>query len=152
MNYLRRFIKQWVDRLSQLNPAFNGLPACPHAAKAMYACCVVSDATELAHLLRCIRLDPWRVLLILVDFPEEKEIAQILEVHKPLLATRDLLAMVSNPKHPMVVGGYRTTQDTYFFVIIQRKTEIEEASKRLRAAGYYRNWSPDQMKWLEDRK
>jgi hypothetical protein len=152
MNYLRRYIHQWIEKISAPNPAFNGLPACPHAAKALYACCVVADATELAHLLRCVRLDPWRVLLILIDFPNDQEVRQIIEVQKALLQTRDLIAMISNPEKPMVIKGFRTTQQAYYFVIVQRKSEIEAASQKLWPQGYYQNWSPEQLKWLEDRK
>ena len=151
MNYLRRFVKQWIDRLSQPNPAFNGLPACPHASRALYAICTISDATELAHLLRCVRLDPWRILLILVDFPNREEIKQIISVQKEILAGRDLIALVSDSDNPMKVGGYRTTQNAYFFVIVQRKSEIEKASALLKTQGYYKNWSPEQLRWLEDR-
>jgi hypothetical protein len=152
VNYLRRFVTQWVKRLSEPNPAFSGLPACPHAVRALVAICTVSDATELSHILRCIRLDPRRVLLILVDFPDEAEIRAVLDTHRPILSARDLIALVSDSKNPMKIGGYQTTQTAYYFVIVQRKSEIEIASRRLRSAGYYRNWTPEQMKWLEDRK
>jgi hypothetical protein len=152
VNYLRRFISQWIGRLSEPNPAFNNLPACPHAAKALYACCTISDATELAHLLRCVRLDPWRVLLILIDFPLEEDVRNVLDLQRSLLESRDLLALVSDSRHPMKIAGYQTTQTAYYFVIVQRKSEIETASKVLKEKGYYKNWSPEQLKWLENRK
>jgi hypothetical protein len=97
-------------------------------------------------------LDPWRVLLILIDYPLEADVRNVLDIQRPLLESRDLIALVSDSSNPMKIGGYQTTQTAYYFVIVQRKSEIETASKVLKEKGYYKNWSPAQLKWLEDRK
>lgn len=128
------------------------MPLCPFASRAHIATAIVSDATELSYLLRCVSLDPWHVLIILIDFPDSEEIRKVLKLSKARLAGKDLIALPSDPANPNYISGIRTTNEVYFFVLVQRKSEIERASQELRRKGYYSNWSKDQLAWLEDRE
>ena len=152
VSFFRRYIKVWIDRLSVSHKETAGMPLCPFASKASVATAIVSDASELGQFLRCVSLDPWHVLVILIDFPDSEEIRKVLKIHKLHLAGKDLIALPSDPGHPNYIAGIRTTNEVYFLVLVQRKSEIERASQELRRKGYYSNWSRDQLAWLEDRE
>ncbi len=149
---LTNYVKSWIRRLSEPRAEFNNQPACPFSSRALFAVVVLPDTRHLAGLLRSIRLDPWHVLIVRLDSSDAEEIRKILREQKAFLAERDLLALPSDPSRPMVVGGYRTTQYEKFFLIVQRKSELEKASLELRKRGYYQNWSEEQLRWLEDRE
>lgn len=58
------------------------------------------------------------------------------------LSRRDLVALISDARDPMIIDGYRTTQTDGLFLIIQGKSELETARRQLCKTQYYRSWTP----------
>lgn len=138
---LRQYISGWVERLSLRRPEFNGLPACPYAGKAKISACTVDDWLGLDALLDVIYLDAWHVLVIKVIDPTSVHV--VLEARKKALSDVDIVALVSDPRNPVHIAGYQTTQTEHFLVIMQRQQELKNASAHIAGRGYYLNWPPD---------
>lgn len=151
MSYLRRWMENWIKALSVPRAEFGGLAACPFSGRATFCVVSVSDHIELAKFLQFVQLSEVNhVLCIIVDFPQG--VREVMKVQKSLLAERNITGMISDPKHPMNISGFQTTQKDYFMIILQRRDELLKASARLRRAGYYDRWNESQLQWLEDRE
>lgn len=151
MPRLRRYIEWWIRILSEPQDRFAGLGACPFAAKAELTICSVETAQDLRKLLGLISgLPRWHVLVVNVEDPSG--VRDTLGAMRETLQEKDLLALPSDPDRPMMIAGFRTTQHSHFLVIVQRYRELMRASEEARKQGYYKNWSPAQQAWLEDRR
>jgi hypothetical protein len=146
---IRTYIKDWIKFLTIPRKEFNGMSTCPHAAQAVYAICTVEDGRDLEVLLPMINLIPYHVLIIEVLDPVLAHLA--LQSTREVLARHGLLALPSNPANPTIIAGFRTTQLEHYLVIVQRKDELERASRQMKQKGYYHNWTPEQLAWTEDR-
>lgn len=60
----------------------------------------------------------------------------------PVLAARDLAALVSDAEKPMAIGGFRTTQSARLLIIVQGLAELTQATPSLARQGYYEKWLP----------
>jgi len=159
MDGLERFvvqeIKDWsTHALEQTNPSFNDLPACPYAEKAwkedrvafsfLYEECSQALTTLLS------TFDGSKDVVILVDFSFEEDAEafhQALErvnwaISEGCYIQRDLWVMGFHPfDDPNELIDDNTfspsVNEPYAMVFIQRLSELQEASNKIREAGYY---------------
>jgi len=147
---LREYVMRWIASLSVPRTEFGGNSACPFAKMARVVVCQVADAEDMVALLRWVQLPRWNVLVIMVA--DAGLVHERLAAIRHALAERDIIALPSDPWRPMVIDGFRTTQQDYFLVIAQRKSELERASREADEHGYYERWTSAQREWLEDRQ
>lgn len=150
MGYLRDHMDAWARELKIRRSEFGNMPTCPCAAKTDLVLCAVEDAWELDKLLpRLSSIEPNQLMVIHVL--EAKDAREVLSAHAADLASRNMLALPSDPDNPVYIAGVRTTQHKYYLVLIQNKLELERVSESIRHTGYYDNWSPEQLAWLTHR-
>ena len=100
---LRQYIAQWVERLSMPRPEFNEMPPCPYAQRATLAVCTIDDVNDLSALLEVISLKPLHVMVIRLVDPTD--VYRVLSAHRESLASRDIVALDSDPQHPIEHKG-----------------------------------------------
>jgi len=131
-------IVSWIKTLQLPQPVFAGLPVCPYAHRSIVtvvACECFDDAARLASWLTLPK-DSIAVIEI-----RDGKIGVIDELNEKL-SERDLVALVSDASDPMIIDGYRTTQMSGVFLILQGKAELETARRQLSRTNYYRAWTP----------
>lgn len=137
-------IASWIKGLSRSRPEFNDQPACPFASKSMWDLINRNSASAVILTLRQVSLPLGRVLIIKL-LSEIPEIDQLLISENRLLASRDHIAMYSDPSQPIIVNGYQTTQAFARLIILQRLSELEAVRPWLSKKGYYSKWSPSDL-------
>ncbi|MGH9439960.1 MAG: hypothetical protein ACRD22_19290, partial [Terriglobia bacterium] len=89
MSYIRKWLEEWIQKLSEPRAEFGGLAACPFSARAHFCIVSIQDHTELAKFLRFIQLpEPSYVLCVIVDFPQG--VRDVMKVQKEVLAARNI--------------------------------------------------------------
>lgn len=140
---LRAQIHDWVGRLTLPRAEFAGLPACPFAGVAIIGICHCEDVKDARGVLQVMAgLRPRSVLVLALPDGAGEDARAMIAATAEELAERDLLALVSDPGRPVVIAGFRTTQAARLLIIVQRKAELEHASRAIAQRGYYRNWEP----------
>ena len=154
-------IKDWsTHALEQTNPSFNDLPACPYAEKAwkedrvafsfLYEECSQALTTLLS------TFDGSKDVVILVDFSFDEDARafhQSLErvnwaISEGGYIQRDLWVMGFHPfDEPNEFIDDNTfspsVNEPYSMVFIQKLSELQESSDKIREAGYYKAYLHD---------
>jgi hypothetical protein len=144
---VRLDIKEWIERLSVPQTAFNNQPTCPFAMRADLDIIVTESYAEfITRTLRAInnfRFGRNHVDIIVPMFPsafDGNNIWTLSEELNKILVKKDLIVYVSDPLKPFIVDGVRTTNEYYLFIILQQMSELSRASAQLWRKGYYDKW------------
>ena len=131
-------IEEWIERLSQPRPEFGGLAPCPYAKAAR---CVVFDAPIGRGLIigRSLLLNGGADV-VLLRVPFETLTAFQAACVASTWADEEVEVLVSDPRRPTVIDGYRTTQDEALLFFFQRRDRLEQAREALRKTPYYDRW------------
>ena len=154
-------IKDWsTHALEQTNPSFNDLPACPYAEKAWkedrVAFSFLYEESSQALTTLLSTFDGSKDVVILVDFSFEEDTEafhQSLErvnwaISEGCYIQKDLWVMGFHPfEDPNELIDDNTfspaVNEPYAMIFIQKLSELQEASDKLREAGYYEAYSQD---------
>jgi len=144
MGSLVQDIKSWIKRLSEPRPEFNGLPACPFSEMAKFH--AVSEES-IDRLEKRLLAYSSKKLLLIVNLPlglANEVQAEVRRINWRL-NEKGFIALVSDPRKPIVIRGFRTTQHDRLFVILQPLKELNEGAEKIRKHGYYDNWDKETL-------
>ena len=130
-------IERWIARLSEPRPEFADLPPCPYAKKARWA--VYESSLPFwdgfFQGLKMFQGGHWDVLLYKARMAEVPP-----RLYDRFEITREISVLISDPRRPTIVAGYRTTQRHALYYMFQWRADLEEARQKLRGTGYYQNF------------
>lgn len=127
-------IHRWIARIAEPRREFGGLPVCPWAKRAVWAV----YETPLAFWdgffagVEMFKGGFWDALLYKCRMAEVP-----VRTYDRFEITREITVLISDPRRPTVIAGYRTTQRDALLYIFQWRDELEAARKRLEGTGYY---------------
>lgn len=143
----------WVHKkLSTPLKQFNNLPACPFAGKALLSQEVALLNSPLDILHACDLLESKTEVVVYWFDPNKITPAELeTQCNKINENHPDLIALEDHPDYPEDVDGYNLNQGTWALILIQNRKKLAEARKKLSALGYYKNWSQDYLRDVQDR-
>lgn len=126
-------MEEWIERLSKRSDTFGGMAACPFARKAWIQNKVAVDPEVAVY-----SFDPDSIT------PEElTEIARS-------MSNKEFVALEDHPYEIEMIGDVCVNYGEKALIMIQRRSELEEARKKLKPE-YYKNFSDEMLKELLNR-
>lgn len=126
-------MEQWIERLSQRSEVFGGLSACPFARKAW--------------IENKVAVDP-EVTIFTFD-PEEITPEELSNLARSM-CNSEFVALEDHPYEVEMIGDFCVNYGEKALIMIQRRSELEAARKKLRK-DYYKNFSEEMLEDLLNR-
>lgn len=148
-------IEEWITNwVSVYNPGLEAVP-CPFAKGAMMK-------RSIQYLVMESKLELDMRLADISTLPEGKEVIAI-GIDPDLITADDLRELVQfhnyghfmdeglitledHPDALELINGVKMNQGVWAIVLIQSSVKLHEATQKLRAQGYYKNWTPENIK------
>lgn len=138
--YLRQWITDFLDRPDAL---LNDLPPCPYAGKAKILFLEVDDYVKEINK----QLDTWNDLYDIICFVcGEIDAGKFVNDVKYLndhWMPRGFVCLEDHKEIPESFYHMDFRNGRYNIILVQRLEKINDASKKLMAVGYYKNWNAD---------
>lgn len=156
-------VKSWVaDFVAAPNPLFFGSQApCPYARQALidnqvaWLVSMDSDENSLKETLKLaathVLNKDYEIAVVVntsVNFWPVKSIDRIVTQWRDQYAPKDLYLLRDHPEDIEIVSGLKMNQGDYLLFFIQSKSKLFAAREQLKKAGYYRNWSQQEINHL----
>jgi len=148
---VKKDIYTWMETfLEKPNPNIDNWAPCPFARRArienkvsvVLGTDIESDLTALCDTWT----DAYDVVIhayALEKYTAEETIELVKKLNYELLMPADLLSLEDHPDDSEIVNGISMNQGQYILILTQRASSISNASKELKAKGYYDSWSKD---------
>lgn len=140
-------IEHWIARLSEPRREFNGYSACPFAKGAKYhaiSCRGIDDARNCL-----LALDPPSILIIDLPLGLTEQARVLIDNTRADLRERGLWAFISDPHSPVVIQGFRATQEQHLLIIVQPYDELVRGAETLARHGYYDHWDLENLERIK---
>lgn len=157
-------IHEWIiNKLSTEDEAFNGLPACPFAKKALLDGKV--KCVELRNIFSHVVMPDYflaelenftyhwpkgiDVLVIGCDptLISAEKLTEITELaNSTTIGKRGYLVLEDHPDHVESVNGFVVNEGNWALLLVQSRKKVVAAREILEKRGYYKNWDPEYYK------
>ena len=158
-------IKHWVvNNLSLSQGGFGGLPPCPYASEALLKkqvsllCILPEDVFEdVEKALRQFSIDEKKMYLLVIENGFTVDVDQTQKFVKTMREKyfmQDLWLLYDHPALKETVGELNLNHGRYLLFMVQRLSELVQASRDLKKTGYYQSWEPtyfDEVVGLRER-
>lgn len=157
-------VEYMKEFLEKPHPVFGHMPACPFARKArleeriLYKVIRFGADTNFnsnSPVMRAIRefSQEKRYEVLLIIHPEKQTITQFqmqqfIDRLNKTISDAGLVAFGSHPDDNFNIQGVYTRQEPFLNFTVQTKQLIKQASDSLMKTDYYKNWTPDNLRYV----
>ena len=139
----KRHIRKWIRDLSKIKPELGNFSLCPFASKANF----LILETKLAEIVPTPDYDV--VIYIVEDYHESDFLYNAVDNYNLQYPEYKFLSDAKN--EDTFINGVQSNNGKYNLVLVQPRSDLLEARKKLAKTNYYRNYDEDYLKEvLED--
>lgn len=146
---IKQELNQWLTEfVEQNNSALNDWPPCPYARAARMSGLidiVFADISDLSKVVqeRLLTLNTKDVVVVCFDHHniDPVELQEWVASMNNMLMPRDYVILDDHPHAPEYVNGIKMNFGHCGLLVIQKLSELNIASDKLRSQGYYNTWS-----------
>ena len=141
-------LKNWIfNTLSTPSTVFNNMPICPYAKQAWITNKVlVLDSVNNENLHNLLETHE----VIIYAFNPNQITAEELYNLSISLSDDKIVALDDHPSYKEQVEDVVLNNGKYALILVQERFKLEQARKILQAKGYYKNWSPEYLKEVQE--
>ena len=145
----KNFLQDWIlNFLSSPNQVFGGLPPCPYAKRAYLdnRVQIVETNNYLLDITTCI--DTWTnnfdvVIFVCSDTVDPNTFLQDTEYLNKIFLSKDFVILDDHKDILEEVQGVKLNNGKYNLLLVQRRSLLNDAAKKLENTDYYKNWPKD---------
>ncbi len=161
MEQIEQIEQYIIEHLETKNPIFSNMPVCPFARKErlenkiVYRAVHIGPAGPSDDLIAAIRVfdaEPNKSTMIIYDPNQRCSLSSAYEFALQIgssLADINILAIPLHPEDPFSVRGFRTRQTPFMMMLIQRKSLVHNAKRKLLGTAYYSKWDDYEERYME---
>ena len=161
IHYMVEYITEFLEKP---HPVFGGLPICPFVRKArlenrilykVYRFEAPTDLSPDSPLLEMIQefCQEGRYEVLMVIHPEQQimtrlAVQQFIDSLNDQISAIGLVAFGGHPDEDFNIQGVHTRKEPFINFTVQSKQLIQDASDSLSKTDYYKNWTPENLKYV----
>jgi hypothetical protein len=151
-------LQKWmIEFVEQPNSKLDNWAPCPYSRTARINNSIKICFSEVSNLWTTIKeslpfLEEKDVIIICFDHAviSATELQEFVESANQTLMMENYIILEDHPEAPEYINSIKMNFDHCGLIILQKLNKLNEATKQLKKAGYYDNWSTDNLKFTVD--
>jgi hypothetical protein len=139
-------IKDYIDYISLKRDELGGHAICPFAKSFLNKIKIIQSTNFMADAFDCIQNKTHPMLYLIYGSSKQfdkKWLEEFCNDHQQFAKTKDLWLIWDHPDQINKINGIKTNNKEYAILMIQKLSELNEYSNKLRNTNYYDFWDKE---------
>lgn len=147
---IKEQIIEWIKFIEKPRGELSGFPVCPFALKTRinnrYTILFVKKEDELYQIIPLFDGSTKDIMIIYLEYDiSVEQCSKLREKLNLMYNVKDLAILESHMEDPFIINGVETTFTHGVLLLVQKLSDLNEASEDLMRTNYYSFWSKNQI-------